>query len=197
MLYQKNRSIYTYNYYCYYNLLVFYTKSILSISLFLPYYSNLFVANITPQVLSFFSFINKSSFFRLKVLSECTVVDNLRTAYRFFICYSFLSITLNVRLNVLKLFTENMMLVSLCSLYKASNWLEREAYDMFGCWFFNHPDLRRILTDYGFSGYPLRKDFSVVGCYDLYFIEKEKNLVYYKVRLKQASKNSQQYQSFW
>ena len=109
--------------------------------------------------------------------------------YRYEIIYNLLSITENKRLMIKILITEeeaaNKKLDSVCSIFKNANWYEREAFDMFGIYFKNHPDLRRILTDYGFEGYPLRKDFPLSGKYQLRYDEKQKKIIKEDVRLEQ------------
>jgi len=91
-----------------------------------------------------------------------------------------------VKLNI----NEYQKVPSTVSIYKISGWLEREAWDMFGIFFNNHPDLRRILTDYGFEGHPLRKDFPLSGFLEVYYSELQKQVVYRPVNL------AQQYRSF-
>lgn len=123
--------------------------------------------------------------FQRKVLSDLTAVDymgiNLGVGYkpngRFKIVYSLLSIKWSSRVLVCTYVDELTSIDSICSIYPAANWYEREVYDMFGIMFSNHPDLRRILTDYGFEGHPLRKDFPLTGFTEVRFDETEKRVI--------------------
>jgi NADH:ubiquinone oxidoreductase subunit C len=101
------------------------------------------------------------------LLSCISGVDLLEKKYRFCISYELLSIVYNSRLRV-KLFIDEISTIpSICSIFINSNWWEREVWDLFGIYFSNHPDLRKILTDYGFEGHPLRKDFPLTGYLEL------------------------------
>lgn len=129
------------------------------------------------------------SLFQRKILSELTAVDYLGsgTEERFVVRYSLLSIRWNRRLLV-KCRTDELTPVdSIVSLYPAANWYEREVYDMFGVRFAGHPDRRRILTDYGFEGHPLRKDFPLSGFVEVRFDETEKRVVQEPITLNQVS----------
>ncbi len=101
-----------------------------------------------------------------------------------------LSIRFNSRIRVKIVITELQPIDSITTIYKAAAWWEREAWDMFGIFFTNHPDLRRILTDYGFEGHPLRKDFPLSGFLEVYYNELKKRVVYEPINL------SQQYRLF-
>jgi len=102
------------------------------------------------------------------------------------VVYQLLSIPFNIRL-IIKVSSpsKNTTFPSLISLYSSANWLEREVWDMFGLFFSTHPDLRRILTDYGFQGFPLRKDFPLTGFVELIYSEEEKRIVYVPLELTQ------------
>src|SRR5207302_11002565 len=100
-----------------------------------------------------------------------------------------LSISKNQRIRVKVETAEGGSVPSVASVYPAANWFEREAFDMFGIVFSDHPDLRRLLTDYGFSGYPLRKDFPLTGYVEVRWDDEVKRVVYNPVRLSQEFRN--------
>ena len=103
--------------------------------------------------------------------------------------YNLLSLRHNARIRV-RTYTDELSAVdSACSVFSAANWYEREAFDMYGVFFEGHPDLRRILTDYGFHGHPLRKDFPMSGYVELRYDEELKRVVYEPVELKQEFRN--------
>ena len=120
-----------------------------------------------------------------KQLIDISVVDSIDKKFRFEVFFQFLSMSYNQRLTVTTSVLENIPLESLTKLYPSANWYEREAWDMFGIFFSNHPDLRRMLTDYGFKGHPLRKDFPLSGYVELKFDDFTKRIVYEKVSLAQ------------
>nr|BDN85851.1 NADH dehydrogenase subunit 9 [Microheliella maris]BDN85884.1 NADH dehydrogenase subunit 9 [Microheliella maris] len=112
-----------------------------------------------------------------KLLIDITAVDYPNRKYRFEVVYHLLSVHLIGRLR-LKICTDQLNPVpSIVPLYAAANWWEREVWDMFGIFFSNHPDLRRILTDYGFEGYPLRKDFPLTGYVEVRYDDSQKRVV--------------------
>lgn len=135
-------------------------------------------------------FLKKHSNLRFESLMDLTCIDYPGRLKRFEVLYNFLSFLLNKRI-FLKVFTNSTPPVSSLSLnFKSAFWLEREVWDMFGIIFSNHLDLRRILTDYGFEGFPLRKDFPLTGFVETRFDEEEKTMVYEPLSL------SQEYRSF-
>ncbi len=120
-----------------------------------------------------------------KILIDICGVDYPQRAKRFDVVYHLLSISQNQRIRV-KVETEEGEAVPSCvSVYPAANWFERETFDMYGIVFCDHPDLRRLLTDYGFSGYPLRKDFPLTGYVEVRWDDNEKRVVYEPVTLVQ------------
>ena len=112
-----------------------------------------------------------------------------RAPKRFDVVYHLLSLTLNQRIRVKIEVAEGEAVKSVVDLYPAAGWFEREAFDMYGVAFQDHPDMRRILTDYGFSGYPLRKDFPLTGYVELRYDEDLKRVVYQPVQLVQEFRN--------
>jgi NADH/F420H2 dehydrogenase subunit C len=112
-----------------------------------------------------------------KLLIDIVVVDYPENFYRFKIIYNLCSVKYSIRIKVITHVNETTPLLSLTQLFKNSCWLEREAWDMYGIFFENHPDLRRILTDYGFEGYPLRKDFPLSGYKEVRYDDSQKRIL--------------------
>ena len=137
---------------------------------------------------------NKDTKFRQ--LIDITVVDYPEKAQRFKVVYLFLSHEFNQRIILSYFINENEVISSLTSIYPASNWMEREVFDMYGVSFKNHPDLRRILTDYGFEGHPLRKDFPLTGHSEVRYNEEQKKVISEPVKLEQNYRNFD-YESPW
>jgi NADH-quinone oxidoreductase subunit C len=113
-------------------------------------------------------------------------VDYPSRAQRFEVVYNLLSLTKNWRVRVKLLVDEVTPVPSVNDVYPSANWFEREVWDMYGVFFSNHPDLRRILTDYGFDGHPQRKDFPLTGYVEMHYDEEQKRVVYAPVKLAQA-----------
>ena len=130
---------------------------------------------------------NKDTKFRQ--LIDITAVDYLQNTKRFKIVYLFLSHEINQRIILNYFINENEVVSSLTKIFPAANWMEREVFDMYGIKFKDHPDLRRILTDYGFEGYPLRKDFPLTGHNEVRYSEDEKKVIYESVKLEQDYRN--------
>ena len=120
-----------------------------------------------------------------KILVDLCGVDWPQRAKRFDVVYHLLSLTLNHRIRIKAMLGEGETVQSCIAIYPAAGWFEREAFDMYGIAFENNPDLRRILTDYGFSGYPLRKDFPLTGYVELRYDDELKRVVYQPVQLVQ------------
>ncbi|MGH6877152.1 MAG: NADH-quinone oxidoreductase subunit C [Rhizomicrobium sp.] len=137
------------------------------------------------QILPALTFLCHDPECRFTLLIDITAVDWPRRENRFDVVYHLLSLAHNRRIR-LKLETDEATPVpSATGLYPAANWFERETFDMYGITFADHPDLRRLLTDYGFSGYPFRKDFPLTGYVELRYDEEQKRVVYRPVDLVQ------------
>ena len=126
---------------------------------------------------------------KFKQLIDITAVDYPENQKRFKIVYLLLSHELNQRIILSYYIDENQQIPSLTKIFPAANWMEREIFDMYGIKFTDHPDLRRILTDYGFEGYPLRKDFPLTGHTEVRYSEDKKKVVYEPVKLEQNYRN--------
>ena len=168
-------------------------KKILSKVLINSFYSSgFFCFEINIKFLTFLSFFfKKYTLVQCESLVDIICVDFLKKylLYRFELIYNFLSFKNNSRF-FLKLKLKDLINIeSLSNIYKSANWVEREIWDLFGICFFNHPDLRRILTDYGFKGHPLRKDFPLTGFNEVRYSEKEKKVIYEPVKLEQNYRN--------
>ena len=120
-----------------------------------------------------------------KILIDICGVDYPNRARRFDVVYHLLSVSRNQRIRVKVETGENEPVPSAISVYPAANWFEREAFDMYGILFSDHPDLRRLLTDYGFEGFPLRKDFPLTGFVEVRYDDEQKRVVYEPVKLVQ------------
>jgi NADH-quinone oxidoreductase subunit C len=137
------------------------------------------------SLVSFVDFLKTDGACKFSSLVDITAVDYPTRAKRFDVIYHFLSMYQNHRIRIRTQIREDEMVPSIIDVYPASNWFEREIFDMFGILFTGHPDLRRILTDYGFRGYPLRKDFPTTGYTEVRYDEVQKRVVYEPVSLVQ------------
>lgn len=137
------------------------------------------------SVLAFAEFLKTDVTCRFSTLVDVTAVDYPGREARFDVVYHFLSMHENHRVRAKCGIREGDMVASLTSIFPAANWFEREVYDMFGILFTGHPDLRRILTDYGFRGHPLKKDFPTTGYTEVRYDEIRKRVVYEPVKLVQ------------
>jgi NADH-quinone oxidoreductase subunit C len=133
---------------------------------------------------------------KFKQLIDITAVDYPENSKRFKMVYLLLSHQFNQRIIISCLINENEIVSSLTKIFPSSNWMEREVFDMYGIKFKDHPDLRRILTDYDFKGYPLRKDFPLSGHNEVRYSEDKKKVIYEPVKLEQNYRNFD-YQSPW
>ena len=141
-------------------------------------------------------FIKTNNDTKFRQLIDITVVDYPEETQRFKIVYLFLSHEFNQRMILSYSINENELISSLTSIFPSANWMEREVFDMYGVNFKNHPDLRRILTDYGFEGHPLRKDFPLTGHSDVRYSEEKKKVINETVKLEQNYRNFD-YESPW
>ncbi|AWK84797.1 NADH-quinone oxidoreductase subunit C [Azospirillum thermophilum] len=138
-----------------------------------------------PAIIKVLSFLRDDPACSFEQLTDITAVDYPDRAGRFEVVYQLLSYRHNRRLRV-KLSTDEDTPVQSCvPVFSAANWFERETWDLFGVFFENHPDLRRILTDYGFEGHPFRKDFPLTGYVEMRYDDDQKRVVYEPVRLPQ------------
>ena len=133
---------------------------------------------------------------KFKQLIDITAVDYPEKEKRFKLVYLFLSHEFNQRILIDYEINEKQIVKSLTSVFPSANWMEREVFDMYGINFKDHPDLRRILTDYGFEGHPLRKDFPLTGHNEVRYSEDKKKVIYEKVKLEQNYRNFD-YESPW
>ena len=133
----------------------------------------------------FVEYLRDDAACRFTTLVDITAVDHPERDPRFDVVYHFLSMYQNTRIRVLVSVGEEDMVTSIAGLHMCANWQEREVFDMFGILFSGHPDLRRILTDYGFRGHPLRKDFPTTGYTEVRYDEVQKRVVYEPVTLVQ------------
>ena len=141
-------------------------------------------------------FIKSNKNTKFRQLIDITVVDYPEQIKRFKIVYLFLSHEFNQRIILSYFINENELIPSLSSIFPAANWMEREVFDMYGVNFKDHPDLRRILTDYGFEGHPLRKDFPLTGHSEVRYSEEQKKVISEPVKLEQNYRNFD-YESPW
>ena len=144
------------------------------------------VMEVTPASLpGFVEFLRSNRNCKFSTLIDITAVDFPSSAKRFEVVYHFLSMYMNHRIRVKALVAEDEVVPSICEAHPSANWFEREVFDMYGILFSDHPDMRRILTDYGFRGYPLRKDFPTTGYTECRYDEEAKRVVYEPVSLVQ------------
>ena len=141
-------------------------------------------------------FLKTNNETKFRQLIDITAVDYPETDKRFKLVYLLLSHEFNERILVDFFINENELVPTLTSIFPSANWMEREVFDMYGIKFKDHPDLRRILTDYGFKGHPLRKDFPLTGYNEVRYSEDEKKVIYEPVKLEQNYRNFD-YESPW
>src|SRR5690606_35024673 len=148
-------------------------------------YGELNVLAQAPQIVSVLTFLRDDAECRFTTLIDITAVDYPARERRFDVVYHLLSMQKNRRIRIKVTADEETQVPSVAGVFPAANWFERETFDMYGVLFSGHPDLRRILTDYGFSGYPLRKDFPLTGYVEVRYDGEQKRVVYEPVKLVQ------------
>lgn len=148
-------------------------------------YDELNVDVALSNIVAFVDWLKTEPTCKFSSLVDITAVDYPGRAKRFDVIYHFLSMYQNQRIRLRVSIREEDMVPSIVSVHPSANWFEREVFDMFGILFSGHPDLRRLLTDYGFRGYPLRKDFPTTGYTEVRYDEAQKRVVYEPVSLVQ------------
>ncbi len=148
------------------------------------------------DLLEVVTFLKTNSDTKFRQLIDITAVDYPEKSQRFKMLYLFLSHQFNQRIVLSFFINENELVFTLVKIFPAANWMEREVFDMYGIKFKDHPDLRRILTDYQFEGFPLRKDFPLTGHKEARYSEDEKKVIYEPVKLEQNYRNFD-YESPW
>ena len=141
------------------------------------------------RIVPVMQFLRDDPLAKFLVLIDLTAVDYPQRAQRFDVVYHLLSMHNNTRIRVKAQLGENDTIPTVTGIYPCADWFEREAFDMYGVVFSGHPDLRRILTDYGFEGYPLRKDFPLTGHVEVRYDDEQKRVVYEPVKLVQEYRN--------
>ena len=159
-------------------------------------HNQLYIGIDSNDLLDVTLFIKSNENTKFRQLIDVTVVDYPENTQRFKVVYLFLSHEFNQRIILSYFISENEVIPSLTSIYPAANWMEREVFDMYGVKFKDHPDLRRILTDYGFEGHPLRKDFPLSGHTEVRYSEDQKKVIKEPVKLEQNYRNFD-YESPW
>lgn len=147
--------------------------------------------------LTVLNFLKKYTNGQFKTMSDMCAVDYPYKKYRFEIIYTLLSLVFNSRVKIKTYLNELDNIESITSLYSGANWWEREIYDFFGIYFKNNKDLRRILTDYGFKGHPLRKDFPLLGYYELVYDDSEKCIKRTAIEYSPKFKSYYNYDNFY
>jgi len=148
------------------------------------------------DLLDVVTFLKTNNDTKFRQLIDITAVDYPEKSKRFKMVYLFLSHQFNQRIIISFFINENELVSSLIKIFPSANWMEREVFDMYGIKFKDHPDLRRILTDYNFEGFPLRKDFPLTGNKEVRYSEEEKKVIYEPVKLEQNYRNFD-YESPW
>jgi len=152
-------------------------------------FEQLYIEIELKNIISTILFLKTNEKCNFKQLIDITAVDYPQNEKRFKIVYLLLSHENNLRIIINIEVDEKEIIPSITKIFPSANWMEREIYDMYGLSFKDHPDLRKILTDYGFKGYPLRKDFPLTGHTEVRYDENKKKVVYESVKLDQEYRN--------
>jgi NADH-quinone oxidoreductase subunit C len=152
-------------------------------------YNELLIETYEKDLIDVVQFLKLNEKCKFRQLIDIAGVDYPEDEKRFELVYLFLSHEYNTRIKLLIKFQLTETINSITKIFPSANWMEREVFDMYGIKFKNHPDLRRILTDYGFKGHPLRKDFPLTGFNEVRYSEKDKKVVYEPVKLEQNYRN--------
>ena len=148
-------------------------------------YGELMVTTTAPALVKLLTFLRDDQNCQFKQLMDVTAVDRPDREARFEIVYNMLSLKHNQRVRVKLAADASTPVPSVTAVFSSANWFEREVWDLFGVFFSDHPDLRRIMTDYGFEGHPLRKDFPLTGYVEVRYDPDQKRVVYEPVKLPQ------------
>ncbi len=159
-------------------------------------HNQLYINIDTEDILEVIIFLKTNNEIKFKQLIDLTAVDYTENDKRFKLVYLLLTHEFNQRIIIDCFVNENEIVPTITSIFPSANWMEREIFDMYGIKFKNHPDLRRILTDYGFEGHPLRKDFPLSGHSEVRYSEDKKKVIYEPVKLEQNYRNFD-YESPW
>mgnify|MGYP006190538033 CR=1 FL=1 len=159
-------------------------------------YNQLYIEIDKEDLINATLFLKTNKDTKFRQLIDITAIDYLEQSQRFKMIYLLLSHEFNQRIILSYFVNENEIINSLTSIFPSANWMEREVFDMYGVSFKNHPDLRRILTDYGFEGHPLRKDFPLTGHTEVRYSEEKKKVISESVKLEQNYRNFD-YESPW
>jgi NADH-quinone oxidoreductase subunit C len=152
-------------------------------------YNHLSITIVVSSLQKITSLLKNNNVCKFKTLIDITAIDYPEREERFCLVYHYLSMQQNLRIRIKSLVKEDQIVPSITNLFLSANWFEREVFDMYGILFSNHPDMRRILTDYGFQGHPLRKDFPTTGYLELRYDQEKKKVIYEPVKLTQEYRN--------
>ena len=159
-------------------------------------HSQIYISIDSEDIVDVILFLKNNEKTKFRQLIDITAVDYPQNEKRFKMVYLFLSHEYNSRVILECYISEDEIVPTITNIYPAANWMEREVFDMYGIKFKNHPDLRRILTDYGFEGHPLRKDFPLTGHNEVRYSHETKKVIYEPVKLEQNYRNFD-YESPW
>ena len=152
-------------------------------------FEELLIKTSISEITNVIKFLKLDNRFKFKQLIDIAAIDYPNEEKRFELVYLLLSIENNTRVKISIKLELSDKIPSIVKIFPSANWMEREIFDMYGIKFINHPDLRRILTDYNFKGHPLRKDFPLTGFNEVRYSEKDKKVIYEPVKLEQNYRN--------